>query len=433
MNRLQRLRRSDRALRVFSATGAGAYGQVVTVVSQLVSVPILLSRWDLATYGYWILLSAVPQYVTLVDLGIVTATGSEMTIARARGVVQRAQELFDAAQAFVAIAIVAVAALLYVAIWLTPVLEVFPNPMDARVGLSFLSVSVLVSQANALSESVARSAGRQSTALYISAHCRLAEWIGSIAGFLLFGSFAAVGGGALLARTIAAVVAITFAAKSDASLRWRLRLKDAAKARHLLGPSFSLLAYNVSSALVIQGTSVLAGTVLGPTQLGILNIYRTVSRTAVQATGLLSMATWAEISSIWGRGDVGGLRTLYRRTAALSGVFGLLCGLLMFGTFPVVLDLWTRGRVPFDVTIAALFCTYAVTASWWHAPRVLLMATNLHTSLGWLLLVTAAAGLVVIYWSTHTFGLTGTAVSLLIIESCSALVAFASVRRKFRA
>src|ERR1700674_1729072 len=65
----QRLRRSF---------GANAVGPVVAAIVQLGSVPIFLHAWGAAKYGDWLLLSAIPSYLSLSDLGFGDASGSDM-------------------------------------------------------------------------------------------------------------------------------------------------------------------------------------------------------------------------------------------------------------------------------------------------------------------------------------------------------------------
>ena len=66
-----------RLIRGLSAT---ALGPIVTALVQVVSVPLLLHAWGTARYGDWLLLSAIPSYLTLSDLGFGDASGSDMSV-----------------------------------------------------------------------------------------------------------------------------------------------------------------------------------------------------------------------------------------------------------------------------------------------------------------------------------------------------------------
>jgi hypothetical protein len=54
--------------RLLRGLGANAYGQFVTVIVQLVGVPILLHAWGAQLYGEWLILFAIPAYLAMTDL-----------------------------------------------------------------------------------------------------------------------------------------------------------------------------------------------------------------------------------------------------------------------------------------------------------------------------------------------------------------------------
>jgi hypothetical protein len=61
--------------RIILGLGANAVGQAVSIVIQLFSLPLYLLYWDLSTYGTWIMLSAVPAYLSMADFGMVYTAG----------------------------------------------------------------------------------------------------------------------------------------------------------------------------------------------------------------------------------------------------------------------------------------------------------------------------------------------------------------------
>src|SRR3984957_16438478 len=87
--------------RLMRGLGATALGPVVTALIQLGSVPILLHVWGVARYGDWLLLSAIPSYLTLTDLGFGDASGSEMSMSVAANDRNRALETFQSSWALV--------------------------------------------------------------------------------------------------------------------------------------------------------------------------------------------------------------------------------------------------------------------------------------------------------------------------------------------
>src|ERR1700693_4636189 len=81
--------------RLMRSFGANALGPVVTAIIQLGSVPIFLHAWGAAKYGDWLLLSAIPSYLSLSDLGFGDASGSDMCMRVAAGDRHGAIETFQ--------------------------------------------------------------------------------------------------------------------------------------------------------------------------------------------------------------------------------------------------------------------------------------------------------------------------------------------------
>src|SRR5258708_12857457 len=66
--------------RLLRGLGATALSPIVTVFVQWVTVPVLLHVWGATKYGEWLLLSAIPNYLTFSDLGFGAASASDMPV-----------------------------------------------------------------------------------------------------------------------------------------------------------------------------------------------------------------------------------------------------------------------------------------------------------------------------------------------------------------
>ncbi len=61
------------------------YNQVINLGVQIALVPIFLHAWGAERYGVWLLLSAIPTYLTFSDFGFTLSAKNEMTIKAAKG------------------------------------------------------------------------------------------------------------------------------------------------------------------------------------------------------------------------------------------------------------------------------------------------------------------------------------------------------------
>jgi hypothetical protein len=65
--------------RIISGFGSNLFGQLVTILIQILSLPIFLYYWDMSTYGSWLVLSALPSFLSMADVGMVQAAGNKVT------------------------------------------------------------------------------------------------------------------------------------------------------------------------------------------------------------------------------------------------------------------------------------------------------------------------------------------------------------------
>src|ERR1700688_513073 len=89
--------------RLFRGASATALTPIVTAVIQLAAVPCFLHFWGAAKYGDWLILSAIPSYLTLSDLGFGDASGSDMTMRVAAGDRQGAIETYHSSWALLSL------------------------------------------------------------------------------------------------------------------------------------------------------------------------------------------------------------------------------------------------------------------------------------------------------------------------------------------
>jgi O-antigen/teichoic acid export membrane protein len=171
--------------RVIAGMGANSFGMAITIGIQLASLPLFLYYWDTATYGKWLVLSAIPAYLSMADAGMVTAAGNKMAMAIGRGEPTEANRVFQSAQLFMAVVCCAIA------LAAIPVALLAPLPgiedSDMRFALAALSLSTLLALVGGLSEAVFKATQRYATGTMLGNFTRMADWFGMMAGLALVG------------------------------------------------------------------------------------------------------------------------------------------------------------------------------------------------------------------------------------------------------
>ena len=74
---------------------AQTYSQGVTVLLQLVTTPLLVAIWGASEYGSWMVVSALPAYFVLLDLGFSQIAANDMSTKIAHNDIVGARKTFE--------------------------------------------------------------------------------------------------------------------------------------------------------------------------------------------------------------------------------------------------------------------------------------------------------------------------------------------------
>ena len=351
--------------RVAAGLGANAFGQGVNVCIQLLSLPLFLGRWDPATYGVWLMLSAIPAYLSMADVGMLSAAGNRMTMAMGGGQVKSANAVFQSAQSFMLMVCGDFCFFVAGIAW-APIPGLTSN--DQRGALAAMAVGVLLALWSGLTEAVFRSTGRYATGTMLGNVVHLGEWVGSMFGLLLFGSFTAVAVGGLVVRLAGILVCVSWARGGGHGLTWGLGEARLSEIRALVKPATSFIAFPLANALSFQGVTLLVGHLFGPVAVALFNTYRTLARVAVQSTGIFSNALWPEFSRLFGQGGIAAVAPLYRRSSTLGMLVAIGLSFVLYPISAWLLEVWTHGAIEHHSVLMILMLAYAAVSGVWHVP-----------------------------------------------------------------
>lgn len=411
------------------ASGAGAYGyaQAVSIGTQLLALPLFLHHWDMATYGYWLALTALPFYLSLADAGISTASCNRMIGLIAQGDRAAAQVVFQSAVAFLTSASLAV--LLAGGVILLALPADLLSAPQWRTVILLLACSVLLGLFCSLAEVIYKATGGYAAGTYLVTTGRLVDWAGGIVGLITFGSYLGVAAVAFAARLGYTLFAIWLSQRRTPYLSWGLQQAKRSEVARAVAPGMQFLSISLTNALSLQGFTLLVAGTLGPAATAIFNTYRTIARIVVQVTGALSNPLWPELTSLQGSTQTDAFWRLYRRANLLGLAIALGGGLAVYLVSPYLLEVWTHGNIAFSSANMALFLLYAAACSASQVPRVVLMATNRHAGLAWKGMLAAAVSLLAAWLLWRSVGMAGVVGAMILGELLVWLVTAIDVRR----
>ena len=368
--------------RILHGLGANAFGQLVTVIVQLAGVPILLHAWGTQLYGEWLILFAIPAYLSMTDLGFTQSAANDMTARVARGDRAGALAVFQSLGVLIyAIAMLGLFLTAAVVPWLPLADWLNFQAMDTRTAqwvLWLLAAQVLVALPDGVTHAGFRAGGEYALHFGLHGIVRLLQfagvWIAALAG----GGPLAAAGVFMGVRALATAAFAVLVVRRHRWLRYGRAAASTAELRRLLRPALANMAIPLAQALNIQGMVVAVGAVLGPVAVVVFSTLRTLTRLAVQMVMIVANATEPELATAHGAGNHQLLRHLF--VHALRGGLWLAllaaAGLALFGSR--VLELWTHGRVAMDGALFGWLLASAVASVLWSGGLTVLKAANRH-------------------------------------------------------
>lgn len=419
-------------LRLSTGLAAQTYSQAVTIGTQLISVPVLLAAWGVDQYGVWLLISAIPAYLALADLGFAQVGGSDMTMRLARG--DREGALISYQTTFAMNCVLGLICFVAVAGFaLSPLSRGLIGEAHATTETQWaivaLTAHALISLLRGVIGTGLRAVGRYSLLVAIGATMRL------ISGVLVL-VVAALGGSILEAACAMAlgvfVTVVTLAVwfqREHPLFRLGFKHASRASAKELLPPSLHFLGYTLGNLVSIQGTTIVIGAVLGPAAVALASTVRTLARTGITAANMLSNTLQIEYAALFGKSAAQPFKRLFQWHAlAIVCLIALYLALMLpFG--PMVYDLWTHGKLGSPHLLLGLVTLATAGDMFWTALQTPSIAVNHMRLTGRTFFVASCAGLVALGFLSRPFGIVTFGWVSVAVSALMVVAAWAEVRR----
>ena len=399
---------SQRLLKNLSAT---SLGKGLNILTQLTLVPLFLEFWGTELYGEWLILIAIPAYLVVSDFGFGHAAANEMAIAVSQDNKSKALKIFQATSMLIFIT--------FLIFGICFGLILLATPFDEWLGFShikrqevllvafFLSVKIIVAQQFGLLHSAYRCVGRYAFGVMLENILIIFQFIGVVAALILGANPWHV---ALIELLVSMFVFVL--------VRWLLWVhvpwvcyglpKDiVAVMKPILYPAFAFLLYPFTQLILIQGTTLLTGMLLGSTAVVFYTTIRMLGNTSLRLLEVITISMWPEFSVAFGKKNFVLMRKLHRLGGTVVfwlSVIGFTL-LIFFGEF--VYMKWTGNHIKWDQTFFILMILAVFAESLQIFSKVIPTATNQHVRMtGWLL-INALISLPILWWFINISGLLG--------------------------
>ncbi len=389
-------------------------------VIQLIQVPVFLHFWPVALYGDWLLVNAIPSYLSFSNIGFGSVAGNEMTMLMGRKDQDAALRVFQSCWWLIVLLCSAVTAIFAAVLYALPVarwlnLNVMTQS-DAKWVIFFLGTAVLFGQLEQLLQSAYTCVGRYPYGSFLKSIMTLVAFVAMLLPVLLGYGVRATALAFSLANAAGTVV-LCFTVRRDVPwIRYGWHHASFAEIRRLAPPAVAFMGFPIGNALNLQGTLLAVGHVLGSVDVVIFGTARTVSRIALQMVQMVNSTFWPELSSSFGAGNMALVRALHRRACQMALAIALVLIVVMMTVGPWFLTHWTQHKVPPSPQLLFLLLLSVFFYSLWSTSSTLLVAINQHRRLSVNYLIATSITIVLTVVMAKYRGLLGAAASLVLSE-----------------
>lgn len=385
--------------RLVRGFGANAYGQAVTAIVQILGVPILLHSWGKELYGEWLILFAIPSYLSMTDLGFSQSAANDMTARAGRDDREGALKVFQSLAIMVYILVGIGLALSAAALYLLPLQDWLHFKLisgdEAKLILWLLSAQVLISLLNGVNHAGFRAAGEYALHVGLTNTVRLLQFVSV---WLI-----ALAGGKLLAASILFCAVWVMASPALAVLlvrrhRWLsfgMKYASWSELRRLFKPAMANIAFPASQALNVQGMILVVGAVLGPVAVVIFSTLRTLTRLVFQLVVAVGNATEPELAAAYGMRNHRLISALFINQLRAAFWLAAIASVALAASGNLILRLWTHGQIFMQPTLFSFLLISGLASTLWFGSLNALKAANLHlrATVAYVLSSGAAVGL----------------------------------------
>ena len=422
-------------MRIRRGIAANIFGQFVSVAIQLATLPVLLAHWGVEVFGVWTLISVVPSYLGMADLGFTTAATSKMTMAHGRGDEAKAANIFKCIltlnSTLVVVGMTVAAVILAV---LNADALSFGNVVDGesiKLALMCFVIATLTSVAwNAVSGAL-QADGQYALATVYGDSTRLVDSLATLAVVgILHGGIPEVAISIMVVRIAAAAAGMAMVKRRVSWVDYNLTNVDLRELRSLARPALAVLALPIGYSLSLQGMILVVGSQIDVRAVALFSATRTVARLSSQAVALANHASMPELAraagaNSWGRAS----RLIWLNILAATAVAGLfLLAVNLLG--PNLIAIWSDGHLEPSRLLLLLISTACAIQAMSNASGNMLVALNSHGRYAYAFLGMAAVGVGAAFLVARPFGLYGVAWSSLAAESLMLVVSIVEVRRR---
>lgn len=403
---------------LLKSLSANALSKIFNICSQLIIIPFFLKYWGKECYGEWLLLSIVPNYLTLSDFGLNVTSVTELCKLVIDKKYEKARIVFKAVNGFFLL-LGTFVIILYMCFINIIDLNSFLNlkkisNLDASLSTFFLLTTVFISISWGLLTGVFRAEGRFDKQLNFTTLASVLDFL--IILFTLFNGFSVVflAGLQMIMRLILYFLLIIIISKKYSWFHYGV-IFDFCHIRKLLPTSVYYMFLTMGHAMILQGTAFIVGKHLGSAILVSFNTIRTLVNSIKSFSSVIYLSFVPEFTiSIYKKDRITAIKS-YEKMLWTVGIQASSMSLILLFLGKMIFDFWTRKELQIINPFFYYMLLSIIFQSLWNAATMVPLSINENKKIR-LFALFSVLFVVILYFTVPYFGLNTIGIGLVIFD-----------------
>jgi O-antigen/teichoic acid export membrane protein len=396
----------------------GVWAKVSTLLIRIIQVPMLLYFLGVNDYGIWLVISSLPSWLTLANMGFGSVAGNDMAIAVANGEMDNARKILSSTVALIAsISFAGILLLVLIAPFIT--WEHFFDLQASRhteltVTMILLCSSVFLSFTTDVLSNRFRASRRAHISLLLDSFKPWLELLlmALVLHFTKRYDFMALS--LLLSMVVYLVINTWLSGRSLPALSFSFKDIEVSRFKALFKKGMAFQAFPLGNALLFQGNLLIVQYMLGPIAVALFATVRTMVRSINQLVEIVNSSSWPEFSVLIGTNKLIKAARLHRIAVGFSVIAATICVFLLSIFGQTIYTLWTRKAIPLPQHLFVFFLLPIIFNAIWYTSSVVHTSSNKHEGLAIRYLISSILALSTCATLSHFFGVEGAAISTMV-------------------
>jgi O-antigen/teichoic acid export membrane protein len=419
-------RTNDLNRRFLLNAAAYGYGPVVTLVVQLVQIPLFLNFWGVQKYGEWLVLTGIPLMFVLADAGVAQASASKCIMEMGRRSFEDARNTLKTARAYVtlvALLVVVVGVLLAVFVDWAALLKLDTVPSaSAKVVMLLIACYVAFNLQGGYLGAWLRASDQTPVHAFIEGSTRVFDLCAVALALFAGGGFITVAVALLLSAVVCRLTHSLVARRLSSH-----QLRSPGKAtlgqlRAILKPSAGFIGITLTQTLTVQGGIQILNQISTQQTVVLFNTVRVLVRMLVLFGGAVSNALRPELARLVGEGREASAAAFSKKITITTLTIGMAVYLMCLLLGPLAIELWTHSKIAASRAVIGMVGLHAMLHVAWLMPATLSIAMNQHARYAAAYTISALVAIGVWILTKHSIDPVTGAALLLALPEFAALV-----------